>query len=127
MKFILTLVGSVALVLAALGVFLPLLPTTPFLLLASACFIRGSPRIHRWLGQNRVFGPTLRRYEAGLGISSRAKKVAIGMLWTSLLLSAWQVEASLMRVALVIIGVAVTGLLLYMKTAVAETETPESH
>jgi uncharacterized membrane protein YbaN (DUF454 family) len=83
-KTLLNIAGVIALLLAILGLFLPLLPTTPFLLLASACFARGSTRLHRWLLQHRVFGAYLRNVEAGNGIPLRAKIVALALMWTSL-------------------------------------------
>ncbi|MCC2971162.1 YbaN family protein [Massilia sp. IC2-476] len=79
--------GVLALLLGILGIFLPLLPTTPFLLLASWCFARGSERLHGWLLSHRVFGEYLRNFEAGRGIPLKAKIVATAMLWTSLLLA----------------------------------------
>lgn len=79
--------GVLALVLGILGIFLPLLPTTPFLLLASWCFARGSERLHGWLLSHRVFGEYLRNFEAGRGIPLKAKIVATAMLWLSLLLA----------------------------------------
>lgn len=119
MKILFNIVGALAVVLAVLGLFLPLLPATPFLLLASACFMRGSQRMHRWLLHNRLFGPTLRSYEAGYGIPRRAKAIAIAMLWASLSFSIWHTQPTPVRLMLVTIGVAVTVYLLRMKTAPA--------
>jgi hypothetical protein len=75
------LAGGASLALGALGVPLPLLPTTPFLLLAAACFLRGSPRLHAWMMTNRVFGSYLAEYRAGRGIPPRARLAAIALLW----------------------------------------------
>lgn len=86
--------GVLALLLGIIGLFLPLLPTTPFLLLASWCFARGSTRLHRWLLSHRVFGEYLRNFEAGRGIPLKAKIVATVMLWTSLLLAIHRLHAS---------------------------------
>ncbi len=85
MKLFYNAAGVLAVLLGILGVFLPLLPTTPFLLLASWCFARGSNRLHRWLLSHRVFGEYLRNFEAGRGIPLKAKVVATVMLWGSLL------------------------------------------
>lgn len=87
MKPFYNVAGALAVLLGILGLFLPLLPTTPFLLLASWCFARGSERLHRWLLSHRVFGEYLRNFEAGRGIPLKAKIVATLMLWTSLLLA----------------------------------------
>lgn len=65
---------------AGVGIVLPGLPTTPFLLLAAACFARSSPKLYRWLLANRHFGPLIRDYRAGLGISVRVKALAIGTM-----------------------------------------------
>ena len=85
MKPFYNLAGALAVLLGVLGIFLPLLPTTPFLLLASWCFARGSDRLHHWLLSHRVFGEYLRNFEAGRGIPLKAKIVATLMLWGSLL------------------------------------------
>ncbi len=83
----LLLMGLVCVLLALLGIFLPLLPTTPFLLLAAFCFERSSPRLHRWLFANRLFGDFLRRYRNGEGMPLRGKVLLLGLLWLSLGLS----------------------------------------
>ena len=108
MKTVLIIIGIIALVLGVLGLFLPLLPTTPFLLLASACFARGSDRMHRWLLNHGVFGAYLRSFEEGKGIPLRAKIVAISMLWVSMAVSIAMVGHVALRVLLVVIAVAVT-------------------
>lgn len=73
--------GTLAVVLAALGLFLPLLPTTPFLLLAAALYFRGSPRLYAWLLNNRWFGGYIRDYRAGRGVPWHAKLIAVTLLW----------------------------------------------
>lgn len=108
MKIALNVIGSLAVILAILGVFLPLLPTTPFLLLASACFARGSTRLHNWLLNNRVLGQYLRDYEAGRGIPFRAKVVAIVMLWSSLCYAALRTMSVPLALVLLMVGTGVT-------------------
>ncbi len=71
------LLGFVFLGVAVLGVFLPLLPTTPFVLLAAACFARSSKKWHRWMLENDTFGPMIRNWEECRCISTRVKLIAI--------------------------------------------------
>ncbi len=78
------LAGSLSLVLGAIGVVLPVLPTTPFLILAAFCFARSSERAHAWLLANRVFGSQLRDYLGGRGISWRIKAGALVFLWATI-------------------------------------------
>lgn len=73
MRILFLLAGHVAIVLAMIGVVLPLLPTTPFLLLAGYCYSRGSTRAHRWLLQHRRLGPVLQDWERWGVIRPRAK------------------------------------------------------
>lgn len=111
LRHLLLVCGWIAVGLAALGVFLPLLPTTPFLLLAVACFARSSPKGHRWLLRHRWFGPLLRAWRTGEGLPVRARVVVLLVLWTSLGLSiAWGIPESFgyLRWMLVAIGVAVS-------------------
>ncbi|WP_409079851.1 YbaN family protein [Pusillimonas sp. SM2304] len=115
-KILFNFAGTLALLLAILGIFLPLLPTTPFLLLASACYLRGSDRLHRWLLANRVFGPYLANLQAGRGIPLRSKIIALTVMWASLAFSAWYVPIAWLRPLLLIPGIGVTVYLLRMKT-----------
>lgn len=73
-------IGVLSVVLAAIGLLLPLMPTTPFLLLAAACFSRSSERMHDWLLRNRIFGPILRHWENGGVITLPIKVLATFMM-----------------------------------------------
>lgn len=70
--------------LGVIGLAVPLLPTTPFLLLAAWCFSRSSRRLHDWLLAHRVLGPPVRAWREHGAVSPRAKALAIGLLWLSL-------------------------------------------
>lgn len=79
-RWLLLVAGCVCVALGVLGIFLPLLPTTPFLLLAAACFARSSPRFHAWLLANRTFGPLIHQWEATRTIPFKTKCLAITMM-----------------------------------------------
>lgn len=100
--------GFVSLVLGAVGAVLPVLPTTPFVLLAAWCFARGSRRWLCWLECNRFFGGYLRDYRAGLGVPLSTKVVTLVVMWAGMGISAWWVHRIWVAVVLVVIGVGVT-------------------
>ncbi|EAS43807.1 DUF454 domain-containing protein [Photobacterium profundum] len=75
-RTLLITIGWICVVLGVIGIFLPLLPTTPFLLLASACFMRGSPRLSRWLHQHPHFGPILNNWHQHRAVSAVVKRRA---------------------------------------------------
>jgi uncharacterized membrane protein YbaN (DUF454 family) len=100
--------GTLFLILGIAGIFLPLLPTTPFLLLASACYMRGSKRLHRWLISHGKLGAYIRAFEEGKGIPRRAKIVALAMLWISMSISIWWVVDPWAQAGLLAVGLAVT-------------------
>ena len=95
-------------VLGVLGIVLPILPTTPFLLLAAVCYARSSPRLLYWLNHNRWFGAYIRRYREGLGIPLREKLLTIAMLWLTIsvsvvfFVSIWWAKALLVAIALAV-------------------------
>lgn len=119
-KTLYNIAGTVALLLGIMGIFLPLLPTTPFILLASACYMRGSDRMHHWLMNQRHLGPYLRSYQQGRGVPLRVKIVALATMWTSLTVSIWFVPLPWVRIVLVGIGVSVTFYLLYRLPTLSE-------
>ncbi|MFZ4564681.1 MAG: YbaN family protein [Bacteroidales bacterium] len=86
-RYIVLWCGFLFAFLALLGAILPMLPTTPFLIAAAACFHRSSPRFYLWIMNNRYFGRYLQDYKDGKGIHVRVKIVALLFLWVSSLIS----------------------------------------
>jgi uncharacterized membrane protein YbaN (DUF454 family) len=116
-KPLLALCGMVAVGLGAAGIFLPLLPTTPFLILAAACFSRSSDRLYNWLITHKRFGRYIRQYREHKAISRQAKLATILLLWTTLVFSGLVVlETFWIRVLLLAVGVGVTLHVMSMKT-----------
>jgi uncharacterized protein len=107
-KLLLNLIGIIAVILGVIGVFVPLLPTTPFLLLASACFLRGSTRMHNWLIGAPLIGQILRNYEENRVVPVRAKVIAMVMMWPSIIFAAYKVGRWPLQVMLFLIAAAVT-------------------
>lgn len=102
------LLGHCALLVALIGVVVPLLPTTPFLILAASCYKRGSNRLNVWLHQHRVLGPPLANWERNGSISARAKYIAIVTVCFGMGYSIWLVPIMWIRVGLVGIGITVS-------------------
>lgn len=112
------LVGWVSVVFGVIGIFVPLWPTTCFLLLAGWCFARSSPRAERWLNENRLFGRYLRDYRDHGIISRRARTTSVAGLWGFMLLSAILLGWRLWAVAiLLLVGVLVTRHLFSLPTS----------
>lgn len=97
--------GFLALGLGLAGVFLPLLPTTPFVLLAAACFARSSTRFHTWLLDHRLAGPVIREWQLHRAMPRRAKRVAYGLLLLSFGSSMLLVDADWHRLLLAALGI----------------------
>ncbi len=99
-----TIAGTICLALATIGIMLPILPTTPFLLLAAACYLKGSTRMHNWLLNNKLFGAYIRNYKEGKGMTLRAKAFTLTLLWVTIVFSAFFV-VSMFVIQLVLLGV----------------------
>src|SRR4030067_2086272 len=87
-RALLMVAGTISLVFAAIGLVLPLLPTTPLLLLAVACYCRSSERLYTWLINNKWFGAYIRNYREGRGVPLRTKVFAVTVLWVTISFSA---------------------------------------
>lgn len=125
-KILLIVIGSISVLLGIAGIFLPLLPTTPFLLLAAFCYSRSSDRFYHWLITNRWFGEYISNYRAGLGIALKQKIVALSLLWLTMSYSIWFVVSQWwVQLLLLGIAVAVTIHLVRMKTFRPEQQETE--
>ena len=117
MKYILAFLGSLSLSLGILGIFLPVLPTTPFLLLAAALYVRSSERLYNWLMQHRHLGPYIKNFRENKAIPLRVKIVSVGLVWVTLLYCAVFVAKEWwMSLVFVIIATAVSIHILHYKT-----------
>lgn len=102
--------------LGVLGIILPVLPTTPFLLLAAMCFLNSSPALHRRLLTNRFLGPYIHNYMKYRAVTFRSKISAMVLLWLFLILSIVLIDSLAVRIILPLIGTAVSVHLLTLKT-----------
>ena len=110
MRIFLIIVGSVSLVLGLLGVFLPVLPTTPFLLLSAVLWVKSSPRLYEWLLNHRIFGDYIRNFREYRAIPLRAKIVSVTLLWATMSYCIFVVanEKLWLQIVLATIAIAIT-------------------
>jgi len=108
-KQLLLIAGSICVIIGVIGIFVPILPTTPFLLLAAACYIRSSEKFYNWLLHNRFFGTYIRNYIEGRGMPTRVKIFTIILLWIAIGVSVCIAAPNLIvKVVLIIIAIGVT-------------------
>ncbi|MCL2604233.1 MAG: YbaN family protein [Defluviitaleaceae bacterium] len=117
-KALLIAAGFVSLILGVAGIILPVLPTTPFVLLSASCFSMSNEKLEKWLLKSRVFGPFIDNYRTKRGISILHKTASIAFLWTGLITSMLLTAAVWAYILLPMVGVGVTVHLLMIKTAV---------
>ena len=108
MRVLFAAAGLLTVDLGLLGILLPGLPATPFLLVAAYCFARSFPRLHDWLITHRWFGPYIRGARAGWRIPRRQAMQTIAVLWISMGVSAWLVGVLWVRVLLLAIAAGVS-------------------
>ena len=105
-RALLIILGTLCVALGVLGMFLPVLPTTPFLLLAATCYARSSERFYHWLMTNRWCGEYIRNYREGIGIPLKQKALTILLLWLTIGSTAW-LAISQWWVRWILLGIAV--------------------
>ncbi len=121
-KILLIFLGTLCVALGVLGIFLPVLPTTPFLLLAALFYGHSSKRFYHWLTTNRWFGEYIRNYREGKGIPLKQKVLTAVLLWLTIGFTAW-LAVTLWWVRLLLLAIAggVTIHLVWVKTYKPET------
>jgi uncharacterized membrane protein YbaN (DUF454 family) len=102
--------GTLSTGIGIIGIFIPILPTTPFLLLAAACYMRSSERFYKWLIHNRIFGAYVRNYIEGRGMPVKMKIFIILLLWLAIGLTiTFAVQNNIViRIILICIAIGVT-------------------
>ena len=122
-RFALSAAGLLALTIGAVGIFFPVLPTTPFLLIAAACFMRGSQRLYRLLMSNRLLGRRVYAYRIVRAVAMKSKLRAIFLLWAGILLSVYWLKPLWLKLLLPVIAAAVTAHISSLRTR-KEEEIP---
>ena len=109
--------GTFFLLLGIIGIVLPLLPTTPFLLLAATCYARGSKKFYNWLINNKWLGEYIKNYQLGRGVPLTVKIISITLLWITITFSIIAIVTNfLVQIILIIIAISVTLHILTIKT-----------
>lgn len=117
MKALLIILGSLCLALGVVGIFLPLLPTTPFLLLAAALYFRGSPKHYEWLLNHKHLGSYIRNFREHRAIPLRAKVLSVSLVWITLLYCALYMVAQLwLKALLIALAIGISAHILSFKT-----------
>jgi len=116
-KYFLIVVGIFSVVLGVVGIFLPLLPTTPFFLLAAACFFRSSKSLYAWLIHHKFLGRRIQYYRVYKAISLRSKLLSLALLWLTIGYSAiFAVKIIWLRIILFLIAAGVSAHLISFRT-----------
>ena len=117
LRYLLIIFGTIFLIFGIIGIFLPILHTTPFLLLSAACYARSSKRFYNWLMNNRWFGSYIKNYHEGKGILLKIKIFTISLLWVTILISIFFViNIFWIELILVVIAIGVTIHIVTIKT-----------
>jgi uncharacterized membrane protein YbaN (DUF454 family) len=118
-KGLLVTSGTFFLVLGVIGIFIPLLPTTPFLLLAAACYIRGSKKFYNMLIKNKWLGEYIKNYQEGRGIPLNVKIITIIILWLTIIISTIIIASNfIIQIVLIVIAIIVSIHIIKIKTLV---------
>lgn len=121
------LVGGLSLVLAFLGILLPLLPTTPFLLLASACFMRSSPRFYRWMHEHPRLGPLLTNWYENGAVTKQVKSRGLFFILLSFSFSIYFAPILWVKGFLILVLVILLSWFLRLPTHELVADSEENH
>ena len=117
MKYILIVLGSLSLVLGVIGIFLPLIPTTPLLLLSAALYIRSSEKLYLWLINQKHLGAYIRNFRENKAIPLRAKIISVSMVWITLIYCTITISEQIwVKSLFIILAIGITWHILSYKT-----------
>lgn len=119
--YLLVIIGTISLILGTIGIIIPILPTTPFILLASFCYIRSSNRLYYWLINHKLFGKYIYDYLVHKSVKKSAKITAITLLWLSLGITIYLIN-SYISFILIFIGIVVSIHIISLKTLPTEAK-----
>jgi len=116
-KILLIISGCISLALGIIGIFLPIIPTTPFLLLSAALFFRSSPQLYHWLLHQKYLGSYIRNFREHRAIPLQAKIISVSMVWCTLVYCAITVtDVILLRTLFIALAIAISWHILSYKT-----------
>lgn len=119
--------GSISLALGVIGIFVPGLPTTPFVLLSAALYAKSSEKLYNWLLENKYLGPRIKSYHRQKGVTLRNKYRIIALMWTMVLISAFLI-IKILSVRIIIIAAGVIGAVVvrfFVPTAIEDAKEEE--
>ena len=117
MKYLLIILGSISLALGVIGIFLPLLPTTPFLLLSAALYVRSSEKLYQWLIHQKYLGTYIRNFREHRTIPLHAKIISVSLVWITLTYCAIMlIEQTWLKILLILLAIGVSWHILSYKT-----------
>ncbi|MCG6969469.1 MAG: YbaN family protein [Gammaproteobacteria bacterium] len=126
LRYLLVLAGLLCIALGIVGVFLPVLPTTPFMLLAAACFARSSPRFHSALLNSKMFGPIIQQWQAQRSIPKKAKQQAIFLIVVVFTISiVFLIQDTIIRTLMAVTAAILIGFLVRLPSGEASTAKPQ--
>ncbi len=117
LKILLIITGSVSLSLGIIGIAVPGLPTTPFLLLSAACYLRSSSRLYQWITNHKIFGEYIKIYHEKKAMTMRSKIISLAMMWTMITVSIiFFISGNFIRISVLLAGLTGTLVILRIKT-----------
>jgi len=117
LRYLLIFFGTLFLIIGVIGIVIPVLPTTPFLILTAACYARSSKKAHHWLLNNKWFGSYIKNYQDGKGVPIKVKITAISFLWITILASIiFIIDIVWIKVILIAIAIIVSIHIILLKT-----------
>jgi uncharacterized membrane protein YbaN (DUF454 family) len=108
MKYLYIIFGTLSLILGIIGIFLPVLPTTPLLLLTAFCYYRGSERMYDWLMSHPHLGPYIKNFREHKTIPRRVKAYILILIWISLLFCTYILDPIWLKISMITIAIGVT-------------------